>query len=322
MRADRLLSMLLLLQVRGKMTARELAEELEVSERTIYRDVIALGIAGVPVYGESGPEGGYSLIDSYRTNLTGLTEGEVRALFMLGMPSPLADLGVSQEFRAAQRKLSAALPDNRRGDEERIRQRFLLDSTWWRQGEERVPHLKSIHQAVWQDHMLHVVYRPPFATDIERNVAPYGLVAKAGIWYLVYARNSAIRVQRVSELLEVRELDETFERPMSFNLARFWKEWCADYEMLLSDFTAKVRVAPNFISALPKYFGNNIHSKITQAGPPDAYGWINLELSFESFEAARDRILGFGRGIRVLQPRSLQRSVLDYAEQIVALYAN
>lgn len=145
MRADRLLSLLMLLQIRGRMTARELAKELEVSERTIYRDIDALSIAGVPVYGEPGPEGGYALVDSYRTNLTGLTEGEVRALFMLSIPAPLADLGVSHELRAALPKLSAALPNARRRDEERVRQRFHLDSTWWRQGEERVPHLQTIH---------------------------------------------------------------------------------------------------------------------------------------------------------------------------------
>jgi predicted DNA-binding transcriptional regulator YafY len=320
MRANRLLSILLLLQARGKMKARELAKELEVSERTIYRDINALSITGVPVYGESGPEGGYALIDSYRTNLTGLTEGEVRALFMLSIPAPLADLGMSQEFRAALLKLSAALPDTRRRDEEKVRQCFHLDSTWWRQGVERVPHLQTAHQAVWQNRKLHVVYRPPFAIEIERLFAPYGLVAKAGVWYLVCARNDAIHVHRVSDLLDVRLSDETFERPASFDLAGFWEEWCTEYETFLSDFTATVRVAQNFIPELPRHFGNHIHSKIAQAGPPDAEGWIRLELSFESFEAARDRILSFGRGVEVLEPRALHRSVLDYAEQIVALY--
>jgi len=148
----------MLLQIRGRMTARELGKKLEVSERTIYRDIDALSAAGVPVYGEPGPEGGYALVDSYRTNLTGLTKGEVRALFMLGIPAPLADLGMSQELGAALLKLSAALPDARRHDEERVCfcQRFHLDSTWWRQGEELVPHLQTIHQAVWQDRKLHL----------------------------------------------------------------------------------------------------------------------------------------------------------------------
>jgi predicted DNA-binding transcriptional regulator YafY len=295
---------------------------LEVSERTIYRDINALSIAGVPVYGESGPEGGYSLVDSYRTNLTGLTEGEVRALFMLSIPAPLADLGMSQEFRAALLKLSAALPDTRRRDEEKVRQCFHLDSTWWRQGEERVPHLQAAHQAVWQNRKLQIVYRPQFAIEIERLVAPYGLVAKAGVWYLVCARNDAIQVHRISDLLNARVSDESFEHPASFDLAAFWEEWCVEYELLLSDFTATVRIAPYFIPELPRQFGNRIRSKIAQAELPDAEGWIKLELSFESFEAARDRILSFGRGVEVLEPRALHRSVLDYAEQIVALYVH
>jgi predicted DNA-binding transcriptional regulator YafY len=322
MRADRLLSILLLLQARGRMTARELARELEVSERTIYRDINALSIAGVPVYGEAGLEGGYALVDSYRTNLTGLTAGEVRALCMLSVPAPLADLGVSQELRAALLKLSAALPDARRRDQERARQCYHLDSTWWRQGEEQVPHLHTVHQAVWQNRKLHVVYCPPFATAIERLVAPYGLVAKAGVWYLVCARNGAMYVHRVSDYLDVRMAEESFERPASFDLVSFWEEWCAGYETLLSEFTVIVRVAPTFVPQLPRHLGSAIHTKVAQAGPPDADGWIRLELSFESFEVARERILGFGRGVEVLEPRPLRRSVLDYAEQIVALYTH
>jgi len=302
------------------MTARELAKYLEVSERTIYRDINALSAAGVPVYGEAGPEGGFALVDHYRTTLTGLTEGEVRALFMLSIPAPLADLGMSQKLRTALLKLSAALPDVHRRDEELVRQRFHLDSTWWRHGKELVPHLLTIHQAIWQDCKLHMTYHPPFTIKIERLVAPYGLVAKAGIWYLVFTRNSAIRVHRVSDLLNVRMSDEPFERPVGFNLAAFWEEWCSEHETFLFDYSATVRVAPSFIPELPRYFGGHIHTKIAQAGPPDAEGWIRLELSFESFEAARERILGFGRGVEVLEPRALQRSVLDYAEQIIDLY--
>jgi predicted DNA-binding transcriptional regulator YafY len=321
MRADRLLSILLLLQAHGQRTARELAQELEVSERTIYRDINALSIAGIPVYGRSGPEGGYALVDRYRTHLTGLSETEVRALFMLSIPTPLGDLGVSQDLRKALLKLSAALPDSSRREEEKVRQCYHLDSTWWRQGQEQVPHLQTVHQAVWQDHKIHIVYSPPFAVEIERLVAPYGLVAKAGVWYLVCARNDTLNVHRVSNLLDVRVSEESFQRPANFNLARFWEEWCAGYEKFLSDFTATLRVAPSFIPELPRYFGNAIRKKIEESGMPDSEGWIIVEISFESFEAARDRILGFGRGVEVVEPQALHRSVLDYAEQVVALYS-
>jgi predicted DNA-binding transcriptional regulator YafY len=323
MRADRLLSLLMLLQARGRMTAQRLAEELEVSQRTIYRDIDALSIAGVPVYGERGPEGGYALLDSYRTNLTGLTEDEVRALFMLSIPAPLAELGVSQELKAALLKLSAALPDVHRTDEERVRQRIHLDSAWWFQHEESVPHLQTVHQAVWQDRRLYITYRLRLGTavEIERLVDPYGLVAKANVWYLVCARNGRIRAHRVSHLLDARMSDESFERPQDFDLAAFWKEWCTEFEEGRPYYPVTARVAPDFVSELPRHFGQQIHDAIAQAGPPDDEGWITLTLPFETLEAARYRILGFGRGVKVLEPQALRRSLLDFAAQIVALYA-
>lgn len=321
MRADRLLSLLMLLQARGRMTAGQLAEELEVSERTIYRDIDALSVAGVPVYGERGPEGGFALLDSYRTNLTGLTEGEVRALFMLNIPAPLTELGVGQELKAALLKLSAALPDVHRRDEVQARQRFHLDSIGWHQAEESVPHLQTIHQAVWQDRKLHLTYRLPFAIELEQLVDPYGLVAKAGVWYLVCARNGRMRVHRVSRLLDVRMTGEPFERPADLNLVAFWSEWCAEREASRVRYPVTVRVAPNFIPLLPRFFGEHVRHLIAQAGPPDAEGWLTLELSFETLEAARARILGFGRAVQVLEPQALRKSVIDYAAQIVALYA-
>lgn len=322
MRADRLLSLLMLLQARGRMTAQSLAEELEVSERTIYRDIDALSAAGVPVYGEAGREGGYALLDSYRTSLTGLTDKEVRALFMLGIPAPLADLGVSQELKAALLKLSAALPAARRRDEERVRQRFYLDAAWWHQGEEAVPHLQTVYQALWQDRKLAVTYRPLPTVTIEQLVEPYGLVAKAGVWYLVCARAGKVSVHRVSELLDTRLSDETFQRPAGFVLPAFWKAWCGQREQSQVNYPVTVRVAPDFLPWLPMYFGDSIRARIAQAGPPDAAGWVTLELSFESLEAARDRILGLGRGVEVLKPLALRLSILDYARQIVALYTD
>lgn len=320
MRADRLLSLLMLLQTRGRMTARALAKELEVSERTIYRDIDALSIAGVPVYGEAGREGGFALLDHYRTQLTGLNEGEVRALFMLSIPAPLAELGVDQELKTALLKLAAALPGASRSEQERVRQRFHLDSTWWRQGEAPVPHLQTVHQAVWQDRRLSITFRPLLNVEIEQCVDPYGLVAKAGVWYLVCARKGQLRVHRVADLLSARVADDPFERPKGFDLVAFWNTWCAQREQSDINFPVLVRVAPGFIPYLPVYFGNRLRPRIDQAGPPDAEGWIRLELSFESLEQARDRLLGFGRGIEVLAPRALRRSILDYAKQIEALY--
>ena len=337
MRADRLLSLLMLLQTRGRMTAQQLARELEVSERTIYRDIDALSSVGVPVYGEAGPQGGYALLDSYRTNLTGLTEGEVRALFMLSVPQPLADLGVSRELAAALRKLSAALPDTRRGDEHRVRQRFHLDAVGWDQVETAAPHLPTVHEAVWQDRRLHLSYRiHGLAVHVEHTADPYGLVAKAGVWHLVYAVHGAVpetgetprsaasrglRVLPVASLLDARLALESFERPAGFDLAQFWKVWCAAREVSRTHYLVTLRVAPNFLAELPVYFGDLARDQIARAGPPDVGGWLTLQLPFESLETARAHILGFGRGVEVLEPYALRRSILDYAEQIAALYA-
>ena len=322
MRADRLLSILMLLQGRGRMTAGQLSVELEVSERTIYRDIDALSVAGIPVYGERGPEGGYALLDSYRTRLTGLTESEVRALFMLNIPAPLAELGVDDELRAAMRKLSAALPDRSRGAEAQVRQRVHVDSVWWAQGDDPVPHLRALHDAVWQDRVVRIRYRQPFGTPavLERRVDPYGLVVKAGVWYLVYARRGRLRVRQVSHLQEVYLTPDTFERDAGFDLSAFWREWCAEGERQRTDYLVLVRVAPDLVEWLPHYFGERIRAAMAEAGPPDGEGWIRLELRFESLRAARERILGFGRAMEVLEPRALRLSVADFARQVVQLY--
>jgi predicted DNA-binding transcriptional regulator YafY len=323
MRADRLLSLLMLLQARGRMTAQSLAEELETSVRTIYRDIDALSTAGVPVYAERGPGGGCALLDSYRTNLTGLTEDEVRALFMLSIPAPLAELGVSQELKAAMLKLSAALPAARRRDENHVRQRIHLDWVGWHQPEEPVPHLQTIHRAVWQDCSLHITYPleiVSYVKQFERLVAPYGLVAKAGVWYLVCAGDGRMRVLRVSQILNAHIVDEHFERPAGFDLATFWEDWCARQEASRPSYPVTARVSPNIVPLLPRYFGERIQMAITQAGPPDAEGWITVMLPFETARAARERILGFGGAVEVLEPEPLRKSVIDYAMQIVTFY--
>jgi len=322
MRADRLLSLLMLLQTHGKLPAHQLAKELEVSERTIYRDIEALSMAGIPVYGEPGREGGFALVDHYRTTLTGLSDAQVQALFMLNIPAPLADLGVRQEARTALLKIAAALPGNHREDERRVRQRFFLDAVGWDRGEEAVPHLQTIHQAVWQDRQLWISYQiGPLAVTLDQRVEPYGLVAKAGIWYLVYRRGQATRVHRVSRLLDARLAEEAFARPVDFDLAIFWHNWCAEQERNRFYYGVTARVSPRLLSELPRLFGDRFQEYIARAEPVDAEGWTTLELAFESLEVARDRLLGLGSGIEVLAPRALRASIFDYAQQIMGLYA-
>ncbi len=321
MRADRLLSLLMLLQSRRRVTAQQLAEELEVSERTIYRDLDALSAAGVPIYAMPGPGGGCALLESYRTNLTGLTEDEVQALFMLSIPGPLADLGVSQELKAALLKLSAALPAAYRRDAERARQRIHLDAAGWFQPDEPVPHLRTIQEAVWGDRRLKLTYRRGNGTTSERLVDPYGLVAKAGIWYLVRGLEGRIGVYRVSRIQAAELTEERFERPDGFDLAAYWTEWSAEFEASRPCYPATLRVAPEEVRYLPHFFGEGIHAVIEQAGPPDAEGWLTLSLTFETLPIACARVLGMGTMVEVLEPQELRDSVIDMAAKIVAFYA-
>ncbi len=320
MRADRLLSLLMLLQTRGKLSAHALAQELEVSERTIFRDIEALERAGVPIYADQGRDGGYALVDRYRTRLTGLSEDEVRALFMLSVPAPLADLGLTQPLKTALLKLTAALPADRRGDEVHVRRRFYLDAAGWERDAGPTPHLHTVHQAVWQDRRLVLTYRPLFAAEIELTVDPYGLVVKAGEWYLVFAHQGRVRARRVAEFLDVREAEESFTRPADFVLETFWKAWCAERAERDDQFRVRARIAPGARDWLPFYLGGRSREALASAGPPDAQGWVTLDLTFDALESARAGLLPLGGAVEVLAPDALRLGMADFAAQIAKAY--
>jgi predicted DNA-binding transcriptional regulator YafY len=320
MRADRLLSLLMLLQTQGRMTAKELAEEMEVSERTIYRDIDSLSFAGVPVYAVRGPGGGCDLLDSYRVSLTGLNEDEVQALFMLSIPAPLAQLGVSQKLKTALLKLTAALSSTPHRQEQWVSQRIHVDVVPWFQPEEPVPHLGILHQAVGQDRKIQLTYQLHFEARATWLVDPYGLVTKAGIWYLVCAREGKIRVYRVSKVLDAQISDDQFERPEDFDLATCWNAWCDEAEQNRPHYPVKARVAPELLPHLERYFGDSVRKVVRQVGTQEEE-WITLTLPFETFFAARSRILGFGRAIEVMEPEELRLSIMDFASQITTLYS-
>jgi predicted DNA-binding transcriptional regulator YafY len=320
MRADRLLSIVLLLQTRGRLTAGELAKTLGVSERTIYRDLDALDSAGIPIFTERGPGGGCMLVEGYRTSLTGLSENEIRTLFMSGVPGPLADLGLDDVLEDALLKLLAALPSVYRGNAEQVRQRILLDAAGWFQPTEPVPYLATLQDAVWQDRYVRIVYRRGDGEQIERTLAAYALVAKASIWYLVAARDEHIRVYRVSRMQNAALLADSFERPADFDLPAFWVKQCAEFEASRPQYPATLRFAPDVLPVLPQVFGEGIHSLIEQADPPDADGWITLRMTFETLEAARTHALGFGTWVEVIDPPELRTSVIATARRIVAFY--
>lgn len=225
MRADRLLSILLLLQSRGRMTARDLAERLEVSERTIYRDIEALGMAGIPVYAERGPGGGCSLMDGYQTRLTGLTESEIRALFLLKMAGPLADLGLSKALDDALMKLTAALPSAQRHGAEQVRQRIYLDVAGSGQREEALAQLQTIQEAIWQERRLVIsYYNGNNGTYSNQQVEPYGLVSQDKAWYLVgsVCGEDEKQVFPVARIKTSTMSTECFARPEGFDLPVYW----------------------------------------------------------------------------------------------------
>jgi predicted DNA-binding transcriptional regulator YafY len=320
MRADRLLSMLLILQTHGKQTARQLASQLEVSERTVYRDVLALNTAGIPIYTEDGPGGGISLVEEYSTSLTGLNVDEVQALAMLTIPEPLVRLGVAPNLKVAMLKLSAAIPGAAREAEQRIRERIHLDPTSWRQDGETPPTLHLLYQAVLEDHQVHVFLHGDFDTLLEQHISPYGLVAKANTWHLVYLYLGKLRVRQVSSFEKVHILLQTFFRPRDFDLVAFWDEWCAVNESGRTVYPVKARVSPALAVSLARRRAGE--HPLPLPAPPglSGDGWQEVSLEYENFDEARTAILGYGGAIEVLEPLALRLSVADYARQVLKIY--
>ncbi|MFF7856776.1 WYL domain-containing protein [Streptomyces sp. NPDC007904] len=310
MRADRLLSLLLLLQNRGRMTAPELAAELEVSVRTVYRDIEALGASGVPVRAERGPEGGYRLMEGYRTRLTGLTDAEAGSLFLAGLPGPARDLGLGAVLASAQLKVEAALPGELAEQARRVRERFHLDAPAWFRDADPVPHLERVARAVWERRVLRTHYRR-WRGEVHRQVRPLGLVLKGGIWYLVALAEDAVRTYRVSRFQAVEETGEQFTRPAGFDLAAYWAESSRRMEEALRQGTARLRLSPRGQKLLPMQFGAAGSRALADAGPPDGAGWVEVELSVESEAVATGDLLRLGVEAEVLGPPGLRRAVAE-----------
>jgi predicted DNA-binding transcriptional regulator YafY len=319
-RASRLLSILLLLQTRGRMTAEELAREMEVSIRTIYRDVESLSAAGVPIYGDRGPAGGYQLLDGYRTRLTGMTPDEAESLFLAGIPGPAAELGLGAVLAAAQLKLLAALPPELRSRAGRIAERFHLDAPGWYREGEQLPHLAAVADAVWDQHLLQVRYQR-WRGEVTRSLEPLGLVLKAGLWYLVAQCDDQVRTYRVSRILEMTTLAERFERPETFDLAEFWGRWSGQFEQRLYQHEVTLRLSPRGLAFLPHLF-NQVAADRAQssARPPDADGWVQVTLPVESIEYAHLELLRLGPEAEVLAPPGIREHMQTSVTAMAGIY--
>ncbi|MFD7877820.1 helix-turn-helix transcriptional regulator [Streptomyces sp. NPDC059766] len=348
MRAARLIKMVLLLQSRSSMTAAELAGELEVSERTVTRDAQALSEAGVPVYAERGRAGGYRLVGGYRTRLTGLARGEAEALFLSGVPGALREMGLEDAASAARLKVSAALLPSLRDASRSAAQRFHLDAPNWFAEPATPELLPAVAEAVWDDRRITARYRrterdgraepdagpgagpetgreaePEAGREVERELEPYGLVLKAGVWYLCarVADGGAARVYRIDRFTAVTGEGERFTRDQEFDLPAFWQERAGQFARSLLRTEVVVRLSVEGVRRLPYAVGpRSARQALAAAGAPDRDGWVTAALPVESEEVAHGQLTGLGPEVEVLAPAGLRERFARDAARFAGLY--
>lgn len=334
MRADRLVSLVLLLQARGQLTASELASELCVSVRTVYRDLAGLSSVGVPVLAESGPGGGCRLLDGYRFPLRGLRPEEAEALLILGVPGALRELGLEAAAAAAQHQirvtagLDGRVPADAGGSRpDRARALVHLDMPRWFRSPEQVPQLRTLAEAVRGRRRLELRYQR--AADLRprdlapRVVAPLGLVNKAGTWYLVaMTRAGRVAVFRAARVSWARILTESAPWPPGFDLVSFWEQWSQDFAASRPALAVRLRASPHAIAVFCEVFGDSVADALGAALPPDSEGWQELTLTFEHELAATHRLAGFGDQVEVLSPVAVRDRLVATARAILRSYGS
>jgi predicted DNA-binding transcriptional regulator YafY len=319
MRASRIVSLLLLLQTRGSMTAGELARELEVSVRTIHRDVEALSAAGVPIYAERGRSGGIRLVEGYRTRLTGLTGDEAEALFMSGLPGPAAELGLGTVVATARLKVLASLPTELRGRASRLVERFHLDPAGWFQADEPAPHLAVLANSVWDSHRVAIDYdRGDRVTH--RLIDPLGIVLKSGVWYVVARSEGGLRTYRASRITDAQVTGASFERPPNFDLVEYWADSTAAYERGVPRVRVTVRVPTDRLGPLETAVGRAAVAAADRLPEPEP-GWLRLGLNLDWPNDVAARLLAAGPDIEVLEPPDMRSQVAGLAAAVVERYA-
>ncbi|MFD2369587.1 helix-turn-helix transcriptional regulator [Brevibacillus sp. GCM10020057] len=320
MRADRLLTIMLLLQSEGRLTAKELAKRLEVSERTIYRDMDALCTAGVPIHAHPGTDGGFFLPRDYRIRLDGLTRPEIHALF-LHQPNQLAQqLGIGDALRSALLKLLHALPAPVRGDADWIRDRIFLDSDSWRPSAENVRFLQTAQQAIWEERCVNMTYVSRQGNVAELEMKPYGLIAKGGIWFLAGESGGQVRAFRLARVRSLDITGEPFRRPDGFSLQAFWREWVTHWEEKRARFSAVLDLSAEGVALLAK--GSVLPGGTTPASQPSLArkDWVRITLPFENEEAALACLFALGIHAVVVEPAALASRLQAQAEQLAQFY--
>lgn len=317
MLASRLLSILMLLQTRGTMSATALAKEFEVSVRTIHRDIDQLSAAGIPVYAERGRNGGFALLDGYRTKLTGMSGPEAETLFLAGLPGPAAELGLADLLATARLKLMAALPAGAQA--ERIAARFHLDPAGWFRAAEASDLLPEIARAVWSERYLRIRYRSGGESHA-RRLGPLGLVLKGGVWYLVAESGKRVLTYRAAQILEAETLDEPFTRPKNFDLAAHWTNSSRAYEKGLYSERATVRLSPRGRGLL-SLLGPYVMQAAEESMVPEGDGWFRCTLPLEPGSYGLRDLLRLGEDVEVLGPAPLRAQLAEAASAIARLHA-
>lgn len=310
------MALLLWLQARGRATAAEAAAELEVSVRTVYRDVAALQAAGVPLWTETGPGGGIRLLEGWRTRLDGLTAEEAAALFLGGAPAAVAELGLGTVLAAAQAKVLAALPPELRSRAARVAERFHLDAPGWFHHAEPLPFLPVLAEAVWAERRVRLRYGRE-GSAVEREVDPLGLVVKAGTWYLVAAApgragtaGGSVRTYRVGRVLAAAATPEACSRPAGFDLARWWSESSAAFSEAILRTRVRLRLSPRARGLLPHLVDAAAATRaLAAAGPAGDDGWCEVVLAVESEAVALEQLSGLGPGVEVVDPPALRAAL-------------
>lgn len=314
MRASRLLAILILLQLRTRLTGAALAEEFEVSLRTIYRDIDALSAAGVPVYAEKGPGGGFCLLEGYRTRLTGLDSDEAEALTMIGLPGPADSLGLGAAASRARGKLLAALPAAAAEGADRIVARFHLDTVDWYRAADEAPHLTRLARAVLDGRRIAMTYES--WTQVRSwDAAPLGLVLKGGTWYLVAEARGRIGTFRVSGIRTMTVTDSDIIRPPAFDLARYWSDSLERFERELRPLLAEIRVSPEGQQRLKRDGAYAAHA--IAAGQDDEYGWRVILLPVETIDQAAHLLLGLGPDVDIVSPDALRTRIGALAQGVI-----